>query len=264
MIDAEGSRLLADVFNTLTEEQKNIMPEDVAERIERFMTANGFRMVFSRWFLQCEQEVKQDPVAKVDANDECYWADILPDRSVKVGQLLYAFPPDAQAEIERRDARIKELEERLNEAVGGFKRDLVKQLQDCRRSKERQAAEINEQARLLGISAEKELTLRAENNRLKAENKLYAAEMSAAKENGFYSAQELFMAYQNAEEELAEAKKDAERWKYARRKMCFTGNGDGTCMMQGINLPAAIPGWPDPGKVAEFCDAAIDAAMKGK
>ena len=42
--------------------------------------------------------------------------------------------------------------------------------------------------------------LRAENNRLKAENKLYAAEMSAAKEDGFYSAQELFMAYQNAEE----------------------------------------------------------------
>ena len=74
--------------------------------------------------------------------------------------------------------------------------------------------------------------LRAENNRLKAE--------------------------------LAEAKKDAERWKYARRKICFTGNGDGTCMMHGINLPAAIPGWPDPGKVAEFCDAAIDAAMKGK
>ena len=64
--------------------------------------------------------------------------------------------------------------------------------------------------------------------------------------------------------ELAEAKKDAERWKYARRKMCFTGNGDGTCMMHGINLPAAIPGWPDPGKVEEFCDAAIDAAMKGK
>ena len=56
MIDAEGSRLLADVFNTLTDEQKNIMPEDVAERIERFMTANGFRMVFGRWFLQCEPD----------------------------------------------------------------------------------------------------------------------------------------------------------------------------------------------------------------
>jgi hypothetical protein len=31
----------------------------------------------------------QEPVAVVDANDEGYWADILPDRSVKVGQLLY-------------------------------------------------------------------------------------------------------------------------------------------------------------------------------
>ena len=109
MIDAEGSRLLADVFNTLTEEQKNIMPEDVAERIERFVTANGFRMVFSRWHLQCEPEVKQEPVAIVDANDECYWADILPDRSVKVGQPLFAYPPDAQAEIAKRDARIASL-----------------------------------------------------------------------------------------------------------------------------------------------------------
>lgn len=42
-------------------------------------------------------------------------------------------------------------------------------------------AEINEQARLLGISAEKELALRAENERLKAE--------------------------------LAEAKKDADLWR---------------------------------------------------
>ena len=34
----------------------------------------------------------QEPVAKVDANDEGYWADILPDRTVKVGQLLYTAP----------------------------------------------------------------------------------------------------------------------------------------------------------------------------
>jgi hypothetical protein len=32
----------------------------------------------------------QEPVAVVDANDEGYWADILPDRTVKVGQFLYA------------------------------------------------------------------------------------------------------------------------------------------------------------------------------
>ncbi|WP_368640429.1 hypothetical protein ABRZ04_04240 [Castellaniella ginsengisoli] len=54
---------------------------------------------------------------------------------------------------------------------------------------------------------------------------------------------------------------DAERWRYIRRKLCLTGNGNGACAMQAINLPAAIPGWPEPGQVAEFCDAAIDAAI---
>ena len=42
-----------------------------------------------------EQHKKQEqgePVAIVDANDDGYWADILPDRSVKVGQLLYTTP----------------------------------------------------------------------------------------------------------------------------------------------------------------------------
>ena len=57
-------------------------------------------------------------------------------------------------------------------------------------------------------------------------------------------------------------KLDAARWRYIRRKLCLTGNGDGTCAMQAINLPAAIQGWPEPGQVAEFCDAAIDAAMR--
>jgi hypothetical protein len=41
----------------------------------------------------CDQcKAVQEPVAKVDANDEGYWADILPDRTVKVGQLLYTAP----------------------------------------------------------------------------------------------------------------------------------------------------------------------------
>jgi len=37
-------------------------------------------------------KTEQEPVAVVDANDEGYWADILPDRNVKVGQLLYTAP----------------------------------------------------------------------------------------------------------------------------------------------------------------------------
>ena len=39
------------------------------------------------------EPAQQEPVAIVDANDEGYWAEILPDRSVKVGQLLYTSPP---------------------------------------------------------------------------------------------------------------------------------------------------------------------------
>jgi hypothetical protein len=35
----------------------------------------------------------QEPVAIVDANDDGYWADILPNISVKVGQMLYTNPP---------------------------------------------------------------------------------------------------------------------------------------------------------------------------
>lgn len=55
---------------------------------------------------------------------------------------------------------------------------------------------------------------------------------------------------------------DAARWRFVRHKLCLTGNGDGTCAMHAINLPASIPGWPEPGDaVAEFCDAAIDAAL---
>ena len=48
------------------------------------------------------EPVNDEPVARVDANDDGYWADILPDRSVKVGQLLYTRPqPDLTAEVER-------------------------------------------------------------------------------------------------------------------------------------------------------------------
>lgn len=40
-----------------------------------------------------EREAKQKPVAMVDAGDDGYFAEILPDCSVGVGDMLYAFPP---------------------------------------------------------------------------------------------------------------------------------------------------------------------------
>ena len=59
-----------------------------------------------------------------------------------------------------------------------------------------------------------------------------------------------------------EMAKDAERYRWLLRKFCFTGNGDGTCSMHAINLPARVPGWPEHDGMDEFCNAAIDAAMK--
>lgn len=53
---------------------------------------------------------EQKPVARVDANDDCCWADILPDNDVKVGQLLYANPgPDSAARIRELEAEAFQL-----------------------------------------------------------------------------------------------------------------------------------------------------------
>lgn len=54
MIDAEGSELLADVFNRMTKEQKHGVPEDKAKRIGEYMSQNGYRLVFDKWYLQAE------------------------------------------------------------------------------------------------------------------------------------------------------------------------------------------------------------------
>lgn len=54
--------------------------------------------------------------------------------------------------------------------------------------------------------------------------------------------------------------RDAERYRFLRRKIAFTGNGDGTSSMHALNLPDA-QGFPEVGRQAEFIDAAIDRHM---
>ena len=56
---------------------------------------------------------------------------------------------------------------------------------------------------------------------------------------------------------------DAARYRFLRRKLCVTGNGDGTCAMQAINLPHRIHGWPEHGEHEQFFDAAIDSSLTG-
>ena len=52
---------------------------------------------------------------------------------------------------------------------------------------------------------------------------------------------------------------DAERWRFVRRKVCFSGIGDGTAHMDIINLPISAK-FPDLGEHEACADAAIDAA----
>lgn len=73
------------------------------------------------WSLEGQPAIKQDltpeqpaqpqqePVAIVDANDEGYWAEVLPDRSVKVGQPLYTSPPASKPWVWLTDREIDDL-----------------------------------------------------------------------------------------------------------------------------------------------------------
>ena len=90
-------------------------------------------------------------------------------------------------------------------------------------------AEINEQARLLGISAEKELALRAENERLKAE--------------------------------LAEAKKDIARLDWLEKQNADIDKSDAWCVttVDFTDEDAPHRYW-----VGADLRGAIDAVMKGK
>lgn len=54
-ISAEGSRLMAELFNRMP---KKALADDVPNKIQLdigdFMVANGYRLVFDRWYLQAE------------------------------------------------------------------------------------------------------------------------------------------------------------------------------------------------------------------
>ena len=54
LVNAEGSALLALLFNDMTTQEKMEVPADKRERITNFMVANGYRFVFGRWYLQAD------------------------------------------------------------------------------------------------------------------------------------------------------------------------------------------------------------------
>ena len=68
-------------------------------------------------------------------------------------------------------------------------------------------AEMTKQARLLGISAEKELALRAENEKLK--KRCFPSKVLMIGDAGHYVSEAVFVEIERLKSELAEAKKDA-------------------------------------------------------
>jgi hypothetical protein len=54
LVNAEGSELLAYLFNGMTTQEKMDVPKDKRDRISKFMVANGYRFVFGRWYLQAD------------------------------------------------------------------------------------------------------------------------------------------------------------------------------------------------------------------
>lgn len=53
-INAEGSRLMMELFNRMPVKALKEVPENIARSIGDFMVANGYRFVFDRWHLQAE------------------------------------------------------------------------------------------------------------------------------------------------------------------------------------------------------------------
>ena len=70
-------------------------------------------------------------------------------------------------------------------------------------------SDMTKQARLLGVSAEKELALRAENERLK--KRCFPSKVLMIGDAEHYVSEAVFVEMERLKSELAEAKKDAER-----------------------------------------------------
>lgn len=94
---------------------KNITDREIELTKER----DTLRQQLSEAQAQIEASRKQEPYAKVDADDDGWWADILSDRNVKIGQLLYANPVVAPDDQSKLYARLGEAWETHNLALGG-------------------------------------------------------------------------------------------------------------------------------------------------
>jgi len=88
----------------MSKEAMNLALEALQDAILDYSMGKGAVMRHTKAIKALEEALAKqehgEPVAIVDANDDGYWADILPDRTVKVGQLLYTKPLPKQEQGE--------------------------------------------------------------------------------------------------------------------------------------------------------------------
>ncbi len=59
VIDTEISRLMMELFNRMTNKQKESVSDVDALKIGDFMVQNGYRWVFNKWYLQAEPDASK-------------------------------------------------------------------------------------------------------------------------------------------------------------------------------------------------------------
>jgi hypothetical protein len=64
IVNAVISELVGDFFNNLPVQALKNIPVPIATRIGKFMFANGYRLVFDKWYLQDEPLRLQDDGVK--------------------------------------------------------------------------------------------------------------------------------------------------------------------------------------------------------
>lgn len=99
-LEAECERLRGTMMEVVTKNFAKNLGRAAKDKELDYYLSEGVRQ------LQAERDAlaaelagikRQEPVAVVDENDDAMWADILPDRTVKCGQMLYALHPATPA-----------------------------------------------------------------------------------------------------------------------------------------------------------------------
>lgn len=108
-ISAEGSELMMELFNRMPIESLKSVPEPIAKRIGDFMVANGYRIVFDRWYLQAEPRSAPEPSEGYSQ----HYADQMRTALLRIAQPVFINSKPAYADPDNVKAICDGLNERI-------------------------------------------------------------------------------------------------------------------------------------------------------